>query len=193
MTNYQYILSVFKNELALIHSAEIKEIVINTLLCVDPMFFKAPASSSGKYHAADECEEGGLILHTKRVVKCANFLAQDPDYYKDMRRNNFMPYDGLIAAAILHDCVKGGKPWGDHTANNHPQLAAALVTEINGITPITMAISRTIKTHMGFKWGERTWGDPINAPETLCQKLLHKADMLASRKWISIDIDDMEI
>lgn len=187
--NREYVENIFANELALIHNDFMKEIVVKTLLRVDRGFFLAPASSSGKYHSEDECCPGGLVLHTKRVVKCADFFAQDPEYWNDMKRNNFIPYDGLIASAILHDCCKSGRPWGLFTVKEHPQLAAELVKEVNGDTPFTQAIARTIETHMGWAWGDRTWGDCENAPKTICQILLHKADMLASRKWAKIDIE----
>ena len=181
---------IFEREIQLIHSPDIRGIVRRVLAETPDGFFIARASSSGKYHAVDECTEGGLILHTKRVVKMAAFLAGNPEWYEDMKRNNFMPYDGLIAAAILHDCCKSGNPWGDRTVGDHPQIAAKLVLDVCGVTPITQAIARTIETHMGYAWGDRTWGDSANAPQTLCQKLLHMADMLASRKWLSIDVTE---
>lgn len=189
----EYIESVFTNELALIHNDFMKEIVVNTLLAVPKQFWIAPASSSGKYHSADECAQMGLILHTKRVCKCANFLAQDPEYWDEMKENNYIPYDGLIASAILHDCVKSGRTWGAYTVSDHPKLAAELVIEVNGNTPFTQSIAKTIKTHMGWKWGDRIWGNPQDAPKTLCQKLLHKADMMASRKYNYIDVSNMEV
>ena len=189
----EYIENIFKNELALIHNEFMKEIAIKTLMAAPDEFWKAPASSSGKYHAEDERAEGGLVLHTKRVVKCADFFSQDPEYWEDMKRNNYIPYDGLIVAALLHDCVKGGKPWGLHTVGEHPQLAADLVREINGETPYTQAIARTIETHMGWKWGDRMWGVSTNKAQTLCQKLLCRADMMGSRSWAHIDVSIMEV
>ena len=189
----EYIENVFANELALIHNDFMREIAIKTLLAAPKQFWTAPASSTGKYHSADECLPMGLVLHIKRVCKSANFLAQDPEYWSEIKRDNFIPYDGLIVSALLHDCVKSGKNWGLYTVTEHPQLAADLVLEVNGNTLFAQAVAQTIKTHMGWAWGDRVWGNPTNAPKTLCQKLLHRADMMASRKWNPIDVSDMEV
>ena len=189
----EYVETVFKNELALIHNDFMKEIAVKTLMAAPKEFWSAPASSSGKYHAEDERAAGGLVLHEKKVVKYAHYFAQEPDCWDEMKANNYIAYDGLIVAALLHDCVKSGNPWGAQTVSNHPDLASELVIKVNGATLYTRAIARTIKTHMGWKWGDTVWGDETNRAKTLCQKLLCRADMTGSRVFISTDVSNMDI
>ena len=191
--NKEYIENVFKNELALIHNDFMKEIAVKTLMAVPNEFWSAPASSSGKYHAEDERSAGGLVLHEKKVVKYAHFFAQEPDCWDEMKVNNYIPYDGLIVSALLHDCVKSGNPWGPQTVSNHPKLAAELVIRVNGNNPYTQAIARTIETHMGWRWGDTVWGSETNRAKTLCQKLLCRADMMGSRSWVITDISNMDV
>ena len=181
----------FINAISLIHSEYIKGIVYAVLGKTQPEFFTAPSSSSGKYHPEDEINEGGLVLHTLRVVKMADELAGLPWNWETLKAHDCLGYDVLIASAILHDCCKSGKDsWGEHTVAEHPIFAAEFVLETCGKNRITRGIANTIASHMGYSHKERGWnkaGLPI--PKTLCQKLLHEADYLASRKAFNIAID----
>ena len=179
--------NVFNNELALINNIEVRTLVEKVLKKVSKNFFTAPASSSGKYHLADECQEGGLVLHTKRVVRLAHEIYGLPWNSKALPA---ICHDYLIAAALLHDCCKSGRNWeGGHTVTEHPLLAADLVLEVAGKEMATIAqpIAATIRSHMGTGWYEVSWAKPeLPAPETVLQKLLHEADYLASKKHIEV-------
>ena len=183
----------FLKAISLIHSEYVKGIVYAVLGKTRPEFFTAPSSSSGKYHPADEITEGGLVLHTLRVVAMADQLAGDPEYWESLKANNYLGYDILIASAILHDCCKSGKDtWGEHTVTEHPLLTGQLIFETCGVNRITKGIADTIAAHMGYANKDRSWESPIlPRPTKPCQIILNRADYLASRANIRIDVSDL--
>lgn len=65
-------------------------------------FWTAPASNS-KFHYPDEREQGGLVLHVRRLCR----LVDDFVRLKDL---NAWEKDVLIAACILHDSFSRGVP-----------------------------------------------------------------------------------
>lgn len=77
-------------------------------------FWTVPASVSG-YHPPDEREEGGLVLHVRRLIK----LADDMAY---MHALNRWETDVLKSAAVLHDSFTRGIPPNEKTASDplHP-------------------------------------------------------------------------
>lgn len=180
-------MSVFDKELELISSKDVKTLVIKVFERVSEHFFDAPASSSGKYHLEDECKNGGLVLHTRRVVRMAHTIYGLPWYSQELPA---ICHDYLIAAALLHDVCKSGRNWeGDYTVTEHPLLAADLVLEVAGTEFSTVAqpIAATIRSHMGTGWYDVNWEKPeLPTPVTVLQKLLHEADYLASRKYIEV-------
>src|SRR3990167_5199297 len=90
-------------EIRLLESEKVKLFVLRCLEHAPNYFWTIPSSSSGQNHPADENTEGGLVLHTKRVVDIANHLCEAL-YIRYIER------DCVLAAAILHDLVKRGYP-----------------------------------------------------------------------------------
>ena len=64
------ILKPLEEEIEMISDISIKSFVKSILLRVEG-FWKIPSSFSGKYHPPDEHNEGGNVLHTKRVLRAA--------------------------------------------------------------------------------------------------------------------------
>ena len=170
----------FINELNLIQNASLKDFTKSYLDNEVPTyFFEVGASSSGKYHPKFSQGKGGLVRHTKAVVKvCAEMLklslyAYMPEVYKDY----------AIMACILHDTAKYGiedeenpKAYADH-ANN----ARFMVNEYwNGYFEEACPeyLLSAIGTHMG-QWG-------ADKPFTRIDNLVHMADYMASRSFIDI-------
>ena len=58
----------------------VNTVVRSVLVRVSEHFCAATASSSGKYHLEDECQDGGLVLHTRRVVRMAHTIYGLPWY-----------------------------------------------------------------------------------------------------------------
>lgn len=64
-------------------------------------FWTAPASGTGKYHPEDENTEGGLVLHTRRVMRLCDHLSM-------LHALNYIERDILLVAALLHDSYAKG-------------------------------------------------------------------------------------
>lgn len=132
-------------------------------------FFTAPSSSSGKFHPADEINHGGLVLHTARVARMAELLA---DYYRvtpELR-------DALIAGAIVHDMQKGGMPWKGYAAD-HGHLAAQWLGDTWGTRQHASRelVRELAANHMA------QWNKPApTPPTTLAHQLMSYADYLAA-------------
>lgn len=173
------------NEINSIPSKNVRTVVESAIAKVSPQFFKAPASSTGKYHPAYAVTEGGLAKHTKAVVFFVQNLLEaysiEDDYSKSL----------CIGAGILHDTCKSGVNWEyAFTRHEHPLLVKELLTEdelaaLPDGEKIWEDMNEIISSHMG-KWNTaKNSSVVLPLPETPLQKLLHAADYLASRKQVS--------
>lgn len=183
----------FKKELSLIKNDKIREQTIFMLERVSPEFFKAAASSTGKYHPQYALGEGGLYRHTKAAVGIAASLLE-LDTYKNMFDNDTKDY--IIAALILHDSCKHGKTWeSKYTKHSHPVDAQSLIAdnlegEENKIFVNT--VGTYIASHMG-QWNTCKWDRIIlPTPVTNGQFFVHLCDYLASRKFLEYQFEDEE-
>lgn len=172
-------IAVFRTELNLIKNLGLRNFVETYLLYKVPDYFwEIGASSSGKYHPKFSQNSGGLIRHTKAVVKFADELLRVNQfgYISDMEK------DYVIAACILHDTAK----YGTGTFNKddyaeHPTLAAQSVAdfwfdEFGYSAPYLL--TNAIASHMG-QWGETKM-------MTSLDRCVHLADYIASRSFIDI-------
>ena len=153
-----------------IKNAEIKKMTKGFLLSAPDYFWTAP--SSRNHHPPDERSEGGLALHTLRVVKMADLIC-------DSENSDQATMDVIKSACILHDIRRYGpkKRPSSYSVENHPDLAADLVESYGEKwepLPRTLcpAIAGCIRTHMG-RWGRLK-------PKTKEQVMVHLADCLAA-------------
>ena len=65
---------LFKNELKTITSDDIRDFAKVVLDDAPDYFFKVAASSTGKYHQAYALGDGGLMRHTKAVLRIYNYI-----------------------------------------------------------------------------------------------------------------------
>lgn len=178
MTN-EVKIAVFENELNLIKDDRLRDFVKDYLLYEVPDYFwEIGASSSGKYHPKFSQNKGGLVRHTKAVVKFADEL---------LRVNQFgyisaIEKDYVIMACILHDTAKYGKNnFNKDDYANHPSIAAQSVAdfwfdEFSHAAPYLLI--NAIASHMG-QWGEAKM-------MTSLDRCVHLADYIASRSFIDI-------
>ena len=177
-------IKLFDREINLISDGNIKKLTKEVLKNADDWFFTEPASSSGKYHPDFAREVGGLVKHTKAVVYFVKEMYRSELYDIDIHH-----YDLLILSAIAHDIKKYGESNNTgHTVKNHPELASNYVKNINSnkkggyINEDDIKyVQQCILTHMGV------FGDI--KPSTDDEKLLHLADLIASRKEIDLKFD----
>lgn len=182
---------VFEKELNYIKNTRYKEnakILINLL---PDYFFEVPASSTGKYHPSFALNEGGLVRHTKAVVRFGKELLSNQSVSSVFTEDE---KDLMLVAMIMHDGVKSGIPKEKYTRFDHPLLASKLIKENKEKLTLTenevFALCNMIESHMG-EWNTDYDGNEIlPKPVNKYQKMVHMCDYLASRKFINIDFDE---
>ena len=173
----------FKEELELIKNEKIRKFAESAIEIMPDYFFVIPASSTGKYHSKYALGEGGLLRHTKAVVRFAYELFRlswwkFTDDEKDL----------LLVAAILHDGWKSGRIKQKFTVAEHPLIATQELTsnflskEFLSEKELQFVID-AINTHMG-EWNKdyKTNKEILPLPKTKYQKFLHLCDYVVSRK-----------
>ena len=178
-------------ETALIQNTGIRTLVQNCLASCPTCFWSMPAATTGKYHPAISLGTGGLIRHTKAVVRIAQHLM----HMQDIAPGTLW-HDNILAACILHDCCKKSDN-ETYTAFDHPTRAAQLITaeatllacsDDSLISPSTVrTIAACVEAHMG-RWNTdpRHPNITLPTPITPLQQIVHTADYLASRKDITL-------
>lgn len=180
------------SEIGLIQHEGLRTLVQNVLDACPACFWTMPASTSGKYHPAISLGQGGLIRHTRAVVRFALHLLD-----LEGIPAGHPWHDTVLAACILHDCCKHADG-EQHTAFDHPLRAAQLIESAAAKlewTRTTQQSAATIRSlcgcvsaHMG-RWNtdRRHPRTVLPTPHTHLQCLVHTADFLASRKDITLD------
>jgi len=169
---------IFKKELDRISSIEIRDLVIDLLdHHVNPINYEKPASSTGKHHPPFALGEGGLVRHVKAVVTILTAIQE---------ARPSLDWDGLYAAAILHDMWKysTSSRW---TAKDHAKRAAdeidfkATNMPTEELKSKVYSIADMVRGHMG-RFDNPEFDDIADTlPEEI--PILHYADMIASRQW----------
>lgn len=161
-------------ELSQIQDASIRLFVSKALERIPDYFWHIPASASGRFHPLDTLGEGGLVLHTKRVVYLSGELAK-------VFKLEGTKLDVLRAAAILHDSFKNGLMDEDHTEEDHPLIVRNQLQELASETPYFDEIMQAIECHQGL-WGPQ----PLRMPKKSLEWALHIADFIASRSALYV-------
>lgn len=195
---------LFTNELNTFTNEDIK--VFATVLLDDApdYFFHVAASSTGKYHPLYALGDGGLIRHTKSVIRFYNHI-MTLEQNSNMFTNREIDLGRI--ACLVHDIQKSGNEEyyieksnnGENkvfTVFNHPLLSAKYVMSYKGkyLTEEDLKfIALAIGSHMG-QWNTNKHEPDIVLPKprTDMQKIVHMADYLASRKDIDVSFKDDE-
>lgn len=199
MSNHE----LFSKELETITNEDIREFAKKLLDDAPEYFFHVAASSTGKYHPQISLGDGGLMRHTKAVVRFFNHLIgveQNDSLFTDRE------LDLGRVACLVHDIQKSGDATTYAAKSNngekkvftvfdHPLLAAKYVMSYNGQylnKKELNYIASCVSTHMGQWNTDKRSSVVLPKPETEMQKLVHIADYLASRKDIEMQFDDSE-
>ena len=157
----------FEKVLSLIKDQGKRSKVAEILRTISVENFQKSASSSNKYHPKFAQGDRGLGRHTKAVISfSADMCTAFPE----------LDYDSMIISALMHD-LKKYKEGAGHTNKEHAETIADLL-ESKGLSDE----ARMTRSHMG-QWGK-------TSPSQFDEKMLHLADYLASRTYISIDWDE---
>lgn len=168
----------------LIADPAIRTMVQEGLKNCDPEFFTAPSSKSGMFHPADEINEGGLALHTARVVQMGEYLGE---YFNLNAREK----DTLRAGLVLHDSVKGGDPWAGYS-NEHGELAGQFISGLNGPEDAKAGAAQIASNHMAL-WRQKNDGTPNPAvPDNKMDMIASLADYLAARDNLYVDVPGVD-
>jgi len=100
----------------------------------------------------------------------------------------------MLTAMILHDSVKHGFGVSKFTVVTHPLDAAKLICDTAGESTSDVIVDNLdficscVSSHMGQWNGDyRTKKEVLPKPETMAEQLVHLADYLASRKYLTFE------
>lgn len=181
---------VFEKELTYIKDEKYKEnakILINLL---PDYFFEIPASSTGKYHPKYALGDGGLVRHTKVVVRIGYELLSNNSIgcqFKDEEK------DILLIGMILHDGLKSGLEKQRYTQVDHPLLISRYIKDNVDKLTLTddevLLLRNSIEAHMG-EWNTDFKGNEVlPKPHNKYQRFVHMCDFLASKKFLEVEFD----
>jgi len=174
-------------EIDLISDPKIKKFV-RFLLKNAPAFWIAPASTTQGLHPEDEECSGGLVLHTKRVVKIIVLLSSSLDIVSSV------DIDCLIAAALLHDISKFVTdeetqqivldPMHPYTVDKYVEWSISeCLSNGKAYEDTTIEIDRdAIELILRLiRCSHGVWSQiPETIPSSPLEKALHEADLIAS-------------
>ena len=169
MTDFDKVLAMA----GFIKSTPIREYTETFLRTKVPEYFKTiPSSSSGKYHPSFANGVGGLMRHTIAVAYIVHQIT-GLQFLRFRQKDR----DRLLSAALLHDTFKQGETQegtGSTMLMDHAKIAASKIEDDD--------IAALVLSHMG-EWG-------MNKPGNWRAFILHLADYIASRKYITIEIPE---
>lgn len=191
---------IFKNELQTIKNDDIRAYAVILLDKAPDYFYHVAASSTGRYHSTISLGDGGLVRHTKAVLRFYNHLM-------GIEQNSSLFTEREIdlgrVACLVHDIQKSGNETDYAKKSNngekkvftvfdHPLLAAKYVLTEKKLSDEELKfIAAAVCSHMGeFNTDKRNPGIVLPKPKTEMQKLVHLADYLASRKDLTVSFDE---
>lgn len=181
----------FETEINYIKDDDKKEDIKYLINLLPDYFFSIPASSTGKYHPKFASTKNGLVKHTKAAVRIAYDLFETVNNFTDEDK------DLIIMALIMHDGLKKGMKEEQYTRFDHPLLVSKLILEhaselkmeINNVRRICLMI----ESHMG-KWNTSKYSKvELPIPRDEYQRFVHRCDYIASRNYLNIKFDKLEI
>ena len=181
----------FETEINYIKNEDMREDIKYLINLLPDYFFTIPASSTGKYHPKFACTKNGLVQHTKVAVRIAYDLFDTVSNFTDEDK------DLIIMALIMHDGLKKGMEEEKYTRFDHPLLVSKLILEnANNLKMEINSVRRIcsmIESHMG-KWNKNKFCTvELPIPRDEYQRFVHRCDYLASRSYLNIRFDKLNI
>jgi hypothetical protein len=176
---------IYEPEIAMIKNSVIQELVrrvLDRIALSNPYFFKAAASSSGKYHPPCCNVRGGLARHVKRAVMLGVHFSRAWGFTSRQK-------DVVVAALILHDIWKNDMR--NHAIRAGQEVIDAISADqgcfCQGAMGDLYKIMSCIRHHMGL-WTQERIKKPMAdyTPEELA---VYFADYLSSRPEIRTGLD----
>lgn len=185
----------FIKEINYIKDDSLRNDLVTMIELLPDYFFKITASTTAKYHPKYTLTESGLVKHTKVAVRIGYELLNN-----DVTGNTYTEHekDLILIALILHDGLKCGNPYEKYTKFNHPILMSEYIM-INkdklgmNIDDIRL-VCNMIESHMG-QWNVNSYHPDLvlPIPRNKFARFVHMCDYLASRKFINVCFDGIDI
>lgn len=184
----------FKTEIGYIKDVNVRKDLRKLISMLPDYFFEIPASC-GKYHPKFANSKGGLLKHTKVVVRIGYELLNDG--ITGMRFTD-KDKDLIIMALVLHDGLKWGNKKGERAKFDHPLLMSKLILENSNKLNLDIddirKVCSMIESHMGDHTVDpNTEREVLPRPRTELERFVHMCDHIASRKFLNINFNDGEI
>lgn len=181
----------FEREISYIKDTNNQEDIKFLINLLPDYFFTIPASSTGKYHPKFASTKSGLVKHTKVAVRIAYDLFETVNNLTDNDK------DLIIMALIMHDGLKKGLEEETYVRFDHPLLVSKLIMEhAKDLKMDVMDVRKLcmmIESHMG-KWNTSKYSKvELPLPKDECQRFVHRCDYLASRVYLNVKFDKLDI
>lgn len=186
---------VFEKELSWIVDPQIKAFAEKLIECAPDYFFVVSASSTNKYHPSYAIGPGGLTRHSQAVARILHELTSNLEMFNKYSQEQ---KDMMLVAIIAHDFFKHGLAAnaGKYTVAEHPVVCADFIRYNDNLNVMLEReqiefIAGCIESHMG-QWNTK-WNSNVEImpkPKTGPQNLVHLADYLASRKYLTFEFGD---
>ena len=184
----------FKVEIGYINSDRYKKCAEELIDLLPDYFFTVAASSTGKYHPSFSLGDGGLLRHTKALVKIGVELMNNESLGHKFTDDE---KDLLIISMIMHDGLKHGLTESKYTVFEHPLIVCDYIKENKDKLSLNedeiKFICKVISSHMG-QWNTNPYSDVVlPLPKDKYQRFVHMCDFLASRKFLDIKFSNNDI
>lgn len=184
----------FKKEIEYVEDKKKREDLVYLINLLPDYFFEIPASSTNKYHPDYASGNLGLVKHVKVVTRIAFDLLNNPIYRERFKDNE---RDLIIMACVLHDGFKSGREKERYTRFDHPLIMSEVIMENRNNLSLTTdevrGLCKMIEAHMG-PWNTNSYSDILlPKPENERERFVHLCDYLASRKFLNVNFNGIEI
>ena len=187
-------IKAFNKELCYIKNEKYKQSAKELISLLPDYFFEVAASSTGKYHPSFSLGNGGLLRHTKALVRIGYELFENKSIGHKFTNDE---KDLMIIAMIMHDGLKHGIENSQYTKFEHPIIVCDYIKEnkdkISLDSDDIEFITRVISSHMG-EWNTSPYSDIVlPLPKDKYQRFVHMCDFLSSRKFLNINFENNDI
>ena len=183
-------LKYFNTEIGYVKNKKWKKDLEYLINLLPDYFFTIPASSTGKYHPKFASTKNGLVKHVKVAVRIAYDLFETVNFSDEDK-------DLVIMALVLHDGLKKGLVEEKYTCFDHPLLVSKLIMEhskdLSMDTVDVRKLCSLIESHMG-KWNTNKYSKvELPVPRNELERFVHRCDYLASRNYLNVRFDKLEV
>ena len=151
----------FKKEIEYIQNDKYKKCAKELIDLLPDYFFEVAASSTGKYHPSFSLGDGGLLRHTKALVRIGIELMNNESLNHKFTNDE---KDLLIISMIMHDGLKHGLDNNKYTVFEHPIIVCDYIKDNSKKLSLNKEeiefICKVISSHMG-QWNTSPYSDVV--------------------------------